>query len=336
MELEQAQLPNEKPIKLAKKWLIGLGITVLLVILPVIVRNPFYMSIIIMTLLYAYLALSWNIIGGLGGQLSLGHSAFTGIGAFTSTILFVDYGVSPWIGMWAGAFLSAIAAVLIGLPTFRLRGAYFALATLAAAMVLKIVSENTHELTGGPRGIEVTLLKDAPLYFQDTGKLFYYIVILSMCALVIITTFRLMHSRAGYYLTAIKNDQEAAQSLGVDITKYKLIANILSAVFTSLGGTFYAQFVLYINPEKIMGVNLSVQLAIMCIIGGRGTIMGPILGAILLVASEEVARHIMGSRLAGANLMLYGIILMVVIRYKPQGFYTALKEYLSDRRNAGE
>jgi branched-chain amino acid transport system permease protein len=293
------------------------------------------MSIIIMTLLYAYLALSWNIIGGLGGQLSLGHSAYTGIGAFTSTIVFVDFGLSPWIGMWIGAFLSVIAAVLIGLPTFRLRGAYFALATLAAAMVLKIVSENTHDLTGGPRGIEVTLLKDAPLYFQHTEKLFYYIIILAMCALVIICTLWLMRSRVGYYLTAIKNDQEAAQSLGVDIIKYKLIANVLSAVFTSLGGTFYAQFVLYINPEKIMGVNLSVQLAVMCIIGGRGTIMGPILGAVLLVASEEATRHLFGSKLIGANLMLYGIILMVVIRYKPQGFYMALKEYLARQRHVG-
>jgi branched-chain amino acid transport system permease protein len=325
-------VPGMNALGVGAKWLLGLSLATVLVLLPWVFSNPFQMSIIIMALLYAYLALSWNIIGGLGGQLSLGHSAYAGIGAFTSTILFVRYGWSPWIGMWAGALLSAVAAVMIGLPTFRLRGAYFALATLAATMMLKIVAENTHHLTGGPRGMEVTLLKDAPLFFQHTNKLFYYIIILAMCVLVVLTTLWIMRAKIGYYLKAIKNDQEAAQSLGINITRYKLIANVLSAIFTSLGGTFYAQFVLYINPEKILGVNLSVQLAIMCIIGGRGTVMGPILGAILLVASEEITRHLFGSKLIGANLMIYGMILMVVIRYKPQGFYTALQEYLSRKR----
>lgn len=151
-------------------------------------------------------------------------------------------------------------------------------------------------------------------------------IVAILLILVIGVTQWILRSRIGYYLNAIKNDQEAAQSLGVSLTRYKFITAVISAIFTAVGGTFYAQFVLYINPEKIIGSQLSIQLAVMCIIGGRGTILGPILGATLLVLSEEFTRLYMGGKMIGLDLMLYGIILMTVIRFEPQGIYALLRK----------
>ena len=319
----------EKSISPKTKWIGGILLILLLSILPLLFQNPYTMSVLILAILYAYFALSWNILGGIAGQLSLGHSAYAGIGAYTSTALFLQWGISPWIGMVVGALFAAFAAILIGWPCFKLRGAYFALATLSAAMILKIIVENTHDLLGGPRGLEITLLKNAPWQFQHTNKLFYYVIVAFLLFLVIGVTQWILRSRIGYYLNAIKNDQEAAQSLGVNLTRYKLITAAISGIFTAIGGTFYAQFVLYINPEKIIGSHLSIQLAVMCIIGGRGTIPGPILGAALLVLSEEFTRLYMGGKMVGLDLMLYGIILMTVIRFEPQGIYAPLRKFFT-------
>lgn len=301
---------------------------------PLVMSNPYTLSVVIVTLLYAYMALSWNVIGGIGGQLSLGHAAWFGIGAYTSTVLFLNFGVSPWIGMLAGAALSAVIAVIVGMPCFRLRGAYFALATIAATMVLRIVVENTHQWLGGPRGLEVTLLYDAPLYFQHTRKEFYYAVAVAFVAAALAVNFAILRSRFGAYLTAIRNDQEAALALGVDVQRCKLLAFVISAAMTALGGTFYAQFVLFISPEKVFGVVMSIQIAVTCIIGGRGTLWGPVLGAILLLVGEELARRATGG-MVGADSLLYGLILMAIVMVEPRGV-VALIPRLVRRLTGGE
>ncbi|WP_180902749.1 branched-chain amino acid ABC transporter permease [Martelella soudanensis] len=300
----------------------GLG-AVLVLGIPFVFSNPYWLSIVILVLLYAYLAYAWNLIGGIGGQLSLGHAAWFGIGAYTSTVLFIDFGLTPWIGMLAGAVIAGAIAAVIGLPCFRLRGAYFALATIAATMVLRIIVENTHGLLGGPRGLEVTLMRDAPLLFQHTRKEFYYAVAVVMVAAAFLINRAVLHSRFGAYLTAIRNDQEAALALGVNVGRYKLMAYVLSAAMTAIGGTFYAQFVLFISPEKVFGVALSVQIAVVCIIGGRGTLWGPMLGATLLLLGEEAARRFTGG-IVGADMLLYGLILMLVIAFEPRGLVAIL------------
>lgn len=305
---------------------------VALAVLPLAYGDPYILSIGVVTLLYAYLALSWNILGGIAGQLSLGHAAYFGIGAYTSTWLFTRLGVSPWLGMFAGAALAVLAAALIGAASFRLRGAYYALATLAASMVLKTLVENADSLLEGSRGMEVTLLRDAPLYFQHTSKTFYYVIILALLVLAGWINHAILRSRSGYYLTAIRNDQEAAEALGVRVTRYKLYAASLSAALTAIGGTFYAQFVLFISPDKVFGVNISVIIAVICIIGGRGTLWGPILGAALLLPAEEIARAVTGG-MVGADMMLYGLLLMVVIRLQPAGLLAILKRLFA---GAGE
>lgn len=300
------------------KLLIGGLVAVLVLGIPFVFSNPYSLSIVILVLLYAYLAYAWNLIGGIGGQLSLGHAAWFGIGAYSSTVLFIDFGLTPWIGMLAGAVIAGALAALIGLPCFRLRGAYFALATIAATMVLRIIVENTHGLLGGPRGLEVTLLRDAPAMFQHTRKEFYYAVAVVMVAVAFLINRAVLRSRFGAYLTAIRNDQEAALALGVNVRRYKLMAYVLSAAMTAIGGTFYAQFVLFISPEKVFGVALSVQIAVVCIIGGRGTLWGPMFGAVLLLLGEEAARRFTGG-IVGADMLLYGLILMLVIAFEPRG-----------------
>ncbi|RJG02091.1 branched-chain amino acid ABC transporter permease [Noviherbaspirillum sedimenti] len=321
------------------KSLFGRGaltaLAVVLIAAPLISGSQYILSVAIITLMFGYLALSWNVLGGIAGQLSLGHAAYFGIGAYTSTWLFGRLGISPWLGMWAGVALAILAAVLIGAACFRLRGAYFALATIAASVVLKTLVENADSLLGGSRGMEVPLLHDAPLYFQHTSKEFYFVIIAVLTAVALLVNWAILRSRFGYYLTAIRNDQEAAQALGVNTTRYKLLAAIISAGMTAIGGTFYAQFVMYIAPEIVFGVNFSVVIAVICIIGGRGTLWGPLLGALLLHPAEELARHVSGG-MVGVDMMLYGLILMIVIRVQPNGLVAILKKISTRRQAAGK
>ncbi len=293
---------------------------------PLFSGDQYLLSVAVMTLLYAYLALSWNVLGGIAGQLSLGHAAYFGIGAYASTWLFVHLGLSPWIGMWIGAGLAVVAAVIVGISSLHLRGAYFALATLASAMVIKTLVENADALLGGPRGMEVTLLRDAPWQFQSTSKAFYYVIALVFVAIALFINWRILRSRFGYYLTAVRNEQDAALALGVPTTRYKLYAAMISAAMTAIGGTFYAQFVLFISPDKVFGANLGVVIAVVCIIGGRGTLWGPVLGALLLLPSEEIARSF-SSGILGADMMLYGLLLMLVIWYEPRGLVAIFQRW---------
>lgn len=306
----------------------------LLVLIPLLSGNAYLLSVGVLTLMFAYLALSWNVLGGIAGQLSLGHAAYFGIGAYTSTWLLDRMGISPWIGMWAGALLAVLAAILIGAACFRLRGAYYALATIAASMVIKTLVENADSLLGGSRGMEVVLMHDAPLYFQHTSKEFYFVIIGIMTALAFIINWAILRTRFGYYLTAIRNDQEAASALGVDTGRYKLLAAAISAAMTAIGGTFYAQFVMYIAPEIVFGVNFSVIIAVICIIGGRGTLWGPVLGALLLHPAEELA-HYVSEGMVGVDMMLYGLILMIVIRIEPNGVVAILSRLTARFKTAG-
>jgi len=314
---------------MARSYWLPIGAGIAMMLLPLLLTNPYALSVVVLALLYSYLSLSWNLIGGIGGQLSLGHAAYFGIGAYTSTVLFTELGLSPWFGMIAGAGLASVAAVVIGMPCFRLRGAYYALATLAAAMILMVLVENTNDFLGGPRGLDVRLLHDAPLSFQHTNKRFYYYIILAFVVFALLINAWALRSRFGYYLTAIRNDHEAAAALGVDAQRFKLIAAVASAAMTAIGGTFYAQYVLFIAPEKVFGSHLSVQIAVICIVGGRGTLWGPVLGAFLLLPAEDLARTLTGGT-PGVTMMLYGLLLMVVMRFEPRGIIVLMERALAE------
>jgi len=309
----------------------------LVILVPVFVRNPAALHVLILTMLYAYLATSWNIIGGIGGQLSFAHAVFTGIGAYTSSVLLIYYGVSPWIGMLAGAFFASILAVLMGLPTFRLRGAYFALASIALAStfqtVLTIVDRIGNIRLWGAQGLILPISRESSFVkFQFVSKVPYYYIILLFLILSVFIASKITKSRLGYYLRAIKEDEDAAKALGINPTKYKLIAFIISSVLAAFGGTYYAQLQLYIEPTDIASVKLGTQLIFITIIGGRGTVLGPAIGALIFVPLSEITRmYLSGTRIAGLDLIVLGAVVVFIMMYAPEGVVSLLRKVVTNK-----
>ena len=296
--------------------------------LPLVLRSPTYLHILILLYLYAYLTTSWNLVGGFAGVLPLGHATFVGIGAYTSTILSLQYGISPWIGMLVGAVLASIVGVIIGLPTFKMRGAYFALATIAFAEGIRVMVENIDYLgplqLNGPRGLQIPPLKIGFLNFMFTGKEPYYYIILVMLTGVLVLTWFVSRSKLGYYLMAGGEEPEAAQALGVNVARAKLIAMAMSSFLTAFAGTFWAQFTLYIHPKSVMSLDISFEIAFIALIGGRGSIAGPLLGALLLRPVSDFSRIYFGSTLPGLHLIIFGVVLILVMLYQPRGLQEPL------------
>lgn len=299
-----------------------LSIAVLLLILPLILEalQPYLLHATILLLLFAMLAVAWNILGGYCGQISLGHSVFFGIGSYTTIMLLLAMNMSPWLGLIIGVIFSVLASILLGYPTFRLRGPYFSLATLAMGEIMRRVFLYFRGHTGGAIGLIVPFLRtDSLLYFQFLTKTPYYYIALVFLATAIYTTRRIEESKLGYYLKAIREDEDAAEAMGIDVTKYKLKAIMISALFTSIGGSFYVQFIRFLDPESAFSLEFSIDIAIMAIIGGMGTVWGPVLGAALLTPIIEITRSLLGGTYLGAHLILFGAILIAIVIMVPQG-----------------
>jgi branched-chain amino acid transport system permease protein len=296
--------------------------------LPLVMRSATYLHIMVLLYFYAYLTSSWNLVGGFAGVLPLGHAAFVGIGAYTSTILSLQYGISPWLGMLVGGVIATIVGVLIGLPTFKMRGAYFALATIAFAEGLRVMVENIDYLgplnVNGPRGLQIPPMNTGLANFMFAGKEPYYYIILIMLIGVMVLTYLISRSKLGYYLNAGGEEPEAAMALGVNVARAKLIAMAMSSFLTALAGTFYAQFSLYIHPKSIISLDLSFEIAFIALIGGRGSIAGPILGALLLRPVSDFSRIYFGDTLPGLHLIIFGAVLILVMLYQPRGLQEPL------------
>lgn len=296
--------------------------------LPLVLRSPTYLHILILLYLYAYLTSSWNLVGGFAGVLPLGHAAFVGIGAYTSTVLSLQYGVSPWIGMIVGGLLAVLVGILIGLPTFKMRGAYFALATIAFGEGIRVMVENIDHLgplnLNGPRGLEIPPLKTGLAHFMFAGKEPYYYIILVMLILVLVLTYVISQSKLGYYLNAGGEEPEAAMALGVNVVRCKLIALAMSSFLTALAGTFWAQFTLFIHPKSVISLDMSFEIAFIALIGGRGSIAGPVLGALLLRPVSDFSRIYFGDKLPGLHLIIFGVVLILVMLYQPRGLQEPL------------
>ena len=294
------------------------GLILIAVLLPFLLPS-YFVHVLIMILFYGYLGTSWNILGGYAGQFSFGHAAFFGIGAYTSTLAFVNWQISPWIGMVFGGLLGMLLGLLIGSLCFHygLRGPYFALATLAFAELLRLISLNL-DLTGKAMGILIPLKGNAPLSFQHESKIFYYFVILLMFIGVLGVARWIDRGKVGDYLAAIREDEDSAEAIGVNTFAYKLLGILISGFLTALGGTFYAQYFLYIDPPVTFGVGTSIEIFLRPIVGGMGTVYGPIVGALVLGPLGEVTRGILGGY-HGVHLMIYGAILVSVIIFLPNG-----------------
>jgi len=265
--------------------------------------------ILCLALLFAAMAQAWNIVAGLANQISLGHAAFFGIGAYTSTLLLIHFGLTPWLGMMAAAVLGGLAALLISLPTMRLRGHYFALATLAFGEVMRVIGNSWGGLTGGPVGISVPYAKPSLglMQFADTRASYW----LMLGALVVVTVI----------FVAIKENADAAEVIGVDTTRTKIVAAVISGALTAALGTLYAQFQFFFDPDTVFGVaSISVRMAMIAIVGGIGTAAGPILGAFFVIPLEEIANQVFSAQAAGLSQLVFGVLLILVILVEPRGF----------------
>jgi branched-chain amino acid transport system permease protein len=289
------------------------------------------LDVVVLTFLYAGLALAWNIAGGYAGLISFGHAAFFGIGAYTSTILFVHGGVTPWLGLWIGALASAAAGALLAVIFARLKGPFFILSTLAAAEVVRISALNWASLTGGPEGLSILPVASlADMVFAS--KTAYAALMLSYLVVCYVITKALQGSRYGYYLFAVRDDEDAAKAAGINPLLVRSGAMALSALLTGIGGTLFAQYFLYLDPTFVISPELSFQLALLPAVGGLGTAIGPVLGSFLITPLSELLRSYLGHAAAGLHLVIYSAGLIMVMLYFPSGLAGALTRLAGRKR----
>jgi branched-chain amino acid transport system permease protein len=294
--------------------------------LPLVFHDPFPRHLLIMVMLYATMSIGWNIIGGYTGQVSFGNAAFFGVGAYTTAILLINYGITPWVGMLAGCVLSVGLAIIVGYPCFRLQGHYFAIATIAVGEIMLVIFTNW-DYVGAAVGIYIPILEESFKNFEfHSTKIPYYYIIMAMLLFAIGVSYAIEKSRLGYYLRAIKDDPDGARSLGIDIQRYKLIAFSISAVLTSICGTFYAQYVLYIHPSSTMDLMMSIQLCIIVLIGGIGKLFGPVVGAFVFIPLTELTRVYLGSEGQGIDMIIYSLLIIVLAIARPQGLWALFKK----------
>jgi branched-chain amino acid transport system permease protein len=287
--------------------------------LPLVVTDRFATDIFIRILLFSFIGVAWNLMGGYAKQLSLGHAAYFGLGAYTSTILEIRFGISPWIGMLAGGVVAMLASLPIGALCFRLRGPYFAIATIATAQVLMLLFLKFRDFAWGAEGTTIPNFGDAPLMMQFDDKSSYYYVALALLALGLAITYRIEHSWMGYYLVAIGEDEDAAEAVGVNAPRVKRDIYMISAFLTALAGTFYVQYIYFIDPATAFSFNISVEAALVSIVGGIGTLWGPVVGTILLETTSALLQSWLGSSAGGVQLTVYSLILIAVILWRPSG-----------------
>jgi len=280
--------------------------------------GEYLIHVLIMILLYGYLGQCWNILGGYAGQFSFGHAAFFGVGGYFSTYMYVKFQLSPWIGLFLGAVLAMVLGLLIGYLSFRygLKGFFFALLTMACSETLRILAQNW--MLGKSAGILIPLQGSNPLNFQFDKKIFYYYVVLAMMIFISLVAHKIEHSPLGHKFKSIREDEEAAETIGINTMKYKLIAIGISAFTTALGGTFYAQYILFIDPHIAFGTNITIEMILRPILGGYGTVFGPLIGSVILTPISEIPKYILPYAM-GIDLIVYGIIIIITIMFMPNG-----------------
>ncbi len=323
---------------------------------PAFVESPYALHVMILFFMAVNQGAAWNILGGYTGQYSVGHSAFFGVGAYTTLMLLQYKQVAPWWGVWAALLAAPVVGVLVGSITFRLRGPYFVLASIAVAEILRLGALNWKDLTNGAEGILVTdmpaLRLGGRVVTNFVSKVPFFYAGLALSALAISANWVVQHTKLGYYFQAIREDQDAAHSLGIPLSLYKNVALAISAFFTGWAGAFYGVYVGFIDPNTVLTVELSVQMVLICIIGGIGTIYGPVLGALLLVPLSEALRSnlltdalvsvglvsessrvgmFLKENLAHAHVLIYGILVVIVILFMPDGVLGYVKQVLRRR-----
>lgn len=323
--------------KKARNLVIYAILLIFALVLPLLIKLIFppsmqnYYTVVLLTcFVFAALGVAWNLIGGYGAQISWCHAAFLTVGAYTGMIMFKEFGITPWISVFIGMALSYLLATLIGYGTLKLRGAYFAIGTIAFAETLRVLILYFKDITGGSLGMYIHNTSEKSIFnltFQNDTP-FYYIMLALLC-LTLFVSYRFTKSKSGYYLSAIKGDEDAAISLGIETFKIKLKAFQVSALISSAIGTFYGFFMTYIEPTSISGLDMSVKIATVAIIGGLGTLWGPVIGAFVLIPLIELAGALLGH--IGGGHILYGLVLVIAVIFKPNGLITLFKRDIDTR-----
>src|SRR4051795_500913 len=295
-------------------------LAVILVAYPFVFSNAFYLDIGVALLLAAISASAWNIVGGYAGQVSVGHSMFFGVGAYLPLLVFHHWQLPPIVGVPIAIAISLVLAVIIGLPTFRLSGHYFSMATIAVAELIRLVV-GTVDFLGAAIGLQGPAVGRGWWDLTFRGELPYYFIFLAVLVVLLFITWLLQRSRFGYYLHAIKAGERAARSLGVPVRRTKLYALMLSATFTSIAGSLYAIKTGFIDPESGLGILVSVQMVIIAALGGAGTLYGPLVGALVLVPLQTATNTWFGGGGSGLTYILYGGIIVLLARFEPGGLH---------------
>ncbi len=314
----------------------------LLVIVPALAASPFWIHIFVTICVFGALSTAWNIVGGYAGQLSLGHTIFYGLGGYTTALLVQRFGLTPWLGMFAGALVAVVAAVGIGYPCFRLRGPFFSLATIAFLEVIRLLTIHFHGVTGGSAGLIVPLrIGWAWMIFRD--KMNYLSIAFGLLLVTLASALAIRHSRLGYYLTAVREREDAARAAGVHTARVKLYAVMISAALTSFVGAFHAMYLTFLEPATMFSLATAVELAMFALIGGLGTVAGPLLGTLLVVPIAEAARGWLGASANGLHGLVYGSVLVLMTLTLPGGLVgtfgarvTAWIDKLPGARRRGE
>lgn len=304
-------------------WIIALAS----IAVPFVMPNRYFQDIVIMTFLWAGLACSWNLYSGYCKRLSIGHAAYLGIGAYSSTLLFVNFGISPWIGMLVGGVISAAAALIIGGTTLRLKGTFFVLSTIAFAEILKVLAITSKDITKGALGVFIPYQPGFVNMIWGSKIPYAFLTWIYMIIALLICV-KLEKSRLGYSLIAVGENQEASENLGVNSSRTMLIAFVMSAVLTSFGGTLYAQYIMFIEPSSVMSLMNSINFILLAITGGMGTAFGPMVGSFILTPVSNLLRGYLSS-VSGLHTFVLGLILIAVLLFRPDGILPQLKLFFN-------
>lgn len=312
-------------LKKHKSFLLTFGIVMAaLIIIPLFIKRQFSVNVLILCVIWSIMGIGWNFIGGYTGQVSNGHALFFAIGAYVGGLCLKWYGMSPWISMWIGMAISVAFAYIVGTPLLRLRGHYFAIATMALVECGRIIFLNWQWI-GGATGVSFLNKALPELYtWQFKAKLPFYFLCLIFLGLFVILTKWMETSKFGYYCRAIKANQESAESSGVNAAKYKRLAYMISAAIVSVGGALYAQYIQYVDPMVLLPLSNSMLIVLVCVMGGIGTVWGPVLGAFVMISINEYARSYF-ARISGLNLVIYGVLVIIIVLFLPKGLISLIK-----------
>jgi len=328
------EIAKQEPVWNTNKRVVYLMLLIVtfLLVLPFFNTNSFYLHLMITIFMYSAMSQSWNVIAGMSGQISLGHGAFFGLGAYSSTFLYMEYGLTPWLGIIIGIILSSLVAILIGLSVLRLSGHYFAIATLLIGISFQVFFQRW-DLVGAASGLWVPLTEaDSWRAIQfHTSKIPYYYIFLIFFLITFFLVWLLDRSKLGFRFRAVRDDPQAAASLGINISKHKIIAYAISAMIMAPMGSLFAQYILIIDPDRVFSFEISIFVLLLTVLGGVGNIWGPLVGTIILIPITEYSRIWFGGTGGAVDLMIYGIILMLICIFRPEGLISMLPSKFLER-----